>query len=911
MCIIYCYYYRLALYFHYVCRLNSFTFIGRSREYMKSILLVFVVLFAVLSQVYASHISGGELFYEDIGAGATPNTRKYKITMRLFRDCQSTGQTLQTESVVIGIYSNSANSLTTSKTLALQTPIPTIRLSSNSIPCLTNAPDVCFSVGIFTGTIDLPITGAGYTLTWIRCCRPENLSNMSQAIGVGATFATKIPGTNLVTNGINSSPQFEVKDTALVCQNKTFQLDFSATDPDKDSISYAFCSAYLGGTSANPNPGNDPGGPPALLNLNPLSYSTPFSGSSPLGAEVDINPITGKITGKAPTAGRYVLNVCAREWRNGIVINEHRKDFILAVGNCDFAAAEPLPVTGAWCKDFKVDFANNNTSSTIQSYYWDFGVANTNDDVSTQPLPTYQYKDTGVYTVKLVVTGLAGCIDSAVTQVGVYPGFKADFDVAGSCFKTPFQFLDKTAISYGNVTTWKWDFGDVTSTTDVAATKNATYTYPGEGTRNVKLVVTSSKGCIDSITKPIVANTQPFLRLPFSDTLICSTDTLLLSALGSGIFSWAPAYNILQANTANPAVYPKISTTYAVTLNESGCTTTDSLRVNVVNSITVDAGNDSAICLSDNIILSPVSQALEYSWQPMEGIVTDPNSKNVTVKPGVSSTYYVTAKLGKCIARDSVFVKVTPYPQAHAGSDVTICYGTSTSLAGTITGASFSWSPNRFLSDNTLLTPIASPRDTTAFVLTVYDTIGCPKPFRDTVMVNVIPIIKAFAGNDTSVIANQPLQLTATGGTSYRWSPTTGMNDGNIPNPVVTLNTSIDSILYKVRVSITQGCFADDEVKVRVYKTAPDIFIPTAFTPNADGRNDVLKPIPVGITTFNFFRVYNRWGQLLFSTNNPSTGWNGTFGGKDQPTGTYVFMAEGVNFLGQKVVKKGTALLIR
>ncbi len=150
-----------------------------------------------------------------------------------------------------------------------------------------------------------------------------------------------------------------------------------------------------------------------------------------------------------------------------------------------------------------------------------------------------------------------------------------------------------------------------------------------------------------------------------------------------------------------------------------------------------------------------------------------------------------------------------------------------------------------------------------------------------------------------------------TSGISYLWSPATGISDPNIPNPVITLGPSVDSITYRVKVSVADGCFAEDDIKVRIFKTGPDIFVPTAFTPNGDGKNDLLKPIPVGIKSMEYFRVYNRLGSLVFSTRQLGAGWNGTIEGKQQATGTFVYMTAATDYLNNRITKKGTVVLIR
>ncbi len=874
---------------------------------------LFGIVIALLSfvNVFANHISGGELFYEYVGPGAQANTSRYQITMRLFRDCNSTGQTLQTESVVIGIYSNANSRLYTSVKLPILNPVKTIKLNTDRIPCLTNAPEVCFQVGIFTRSVDIPNNAEGYMLTWVRCCRPDLIGNLSVQSGVGATFATTIPGSALLQTGHNSSPQFALKDTALVCQNKDFVLDFGATDADSDSLSFSFCSAYAGGTSAFPNPGNDPGGPATTLNLENIPYQSPYSGNSPLGSQVTINAANGKITGKAPASGRYVINVCVTEWRGGKALNQHRKDFILEVGTCDYAGAAPLPSTSSWCKDYKVNFSNNNTSSAIQKYYWDFGVSNTATDTSTQASPNFAYPDTGTYTIKLVVTGAAGCIDSGTTTLGVYPKFEPDFEVVGSCYKTPFQFKDKTTSKYGVTNSWKWNFGDPATTADVSQLQNPSYQYPAPATSNVTLVVTNSKGCIDSITKPVAITDFPILNLPFADTLICNRDSLQLNALGNGTFSWLPAYNILNANTATPVVFPATTTSYIVQLTENGCSVKDTIVVRTVNAVEVYLGADTTICKTDNIVLQPISEGLQYQWFPETGLLTNATDKNAVARPDTSTMYFVTASVGSCKARDSINIAVVPYPQANAGSDVSICFGTRTQLAGVKTGSNFNWSPTTSLTNATTLSPLAGPTRSTDYILTVSDTLGCPKPVSDTVRVTIIPSLVAFAGHDTAIVAGQPLQLHATGGDIYAWTPATGMNNANIADPVVNLTGATDSIVYNLRVSTAEGCTATDAITIKIFKTAPDIFIPTAFTPNSDGRNDVLRPVLVGISNMAFFSIYNRWGQLLYTTSRVGTGWDGTFNGTQQASGTYIFMARATDYTGKQVVKKGTVVLIR
>ena len=257
-------------------------------------------------------------------------------------------------------------------------------------------------------------------------------------------------------------------------------------------------------------------------------------------------------------------------------------------------------------------------------------------------------------------------------------------------------------------------------------------------------------------------------------------------------------------------------------------------------------------------------------------------------------------------------------------ADIAICFGAKGVLnAAVTTGTSYNWSNTNSLYDPnagtinanpfTISAQVAPPRSS-KYVLTIKNA-NCPNLWIDTfnVIVN-LPII-VNAGHDTSIVADQPLQLSPavseTNINSFVWTPTTGLNNPFIANPVATLGLGIDSIRYKVRATNSNGCYGEDDILVYVYKLKPDILVPTGFTPNGDGRNDILKPILMGISTLNYFQIYNRWGQMLFSTSEPNKGWDGNLNGTPQQSGTYLYMTEGTDYLGNAVFRKGTVVLIR
>jgi gliding motility-associated-like protein len=212
-----------------------------------------------------------------------------------------------------------------------------------------------------------------------------------------------------------------------------------------------------------------------------------------------------------------------------------------------------------------------------------------------------------------------------------------------------------------------------------------------------------------------------------------------------------------------------------------------------------------------------------------------------------------------------------------------------------------------------MLSASAYPTKTTNYVLSI-ENLGCPNFLLDTFHINVIPQIIVNAGNDTAVVIGEPLQFNASSNDTatdvFLWTPPTDLNNANISNPVGIYGSNIDTITYLVTATDPFGCYGAAKISVSVFKTLPDIFVPNAFTPGKN-INSVFKPILVGISSLKYFRVYNRWGELVYSTSRNEEGWDGTINGKPQDTGTFVWMVQGVDYTGKIITKKGTVVLIR
>jgi gliding motility-associated-like protein len=871
---------------------------------MKKYCILLILSFLSYKEIFAMHTKGGWMYYEYLGPGSSANSSRYRIILKVYTECNLTsGQIDATVTFTIFSAANSAQLYNISVPVSSDNNINNCTLPECH-PCINNIPPICYRIHTYEAIQELPNIPSGYIVAYQRCCRIKNIINVQPPSDEdGETWTVSIPGTNVLSSAItNTSAKFSQNDTAIICNNSFFTFDFSATDIDNDSLVYKFTSAYSGGSQATPIPSAS--SPPPFSTL---PYAAGFSGSQPLGSGVTINTNTGIVSGIAPAFGVYVVTVVVSEYKRGtnIKIAEVRKSLHIQVADCNLTHAG-LRTSYTNCKDFTVNFKNETESSNIQTYDWEFGDGAT----STQPQPSHTYAAAGVYTLKLVVNRGLPCSDSNTSLVKVFPGFNPDFTVFGQCKNTPIQFSDITTATFGTVNKWDWDFGDIFSPTNTSTLKNPTHTYTASNNYDVQFIVSTSVGCIDTVRKTILITDKPALTVP-RDTIICNIDTLQLNATGTGSFLWSPNYMISNININNPLVSPDVTTTYRVTLTDPfGCSGSDSVKVKVVNQVTQFAPNDTTICKTDGVILNLVSDALYYQWTetPAGNTLSNPNIKNPVATPTVLTNYHVVGSIGKCIAQNDIKIKPVPYPDANAGPDQTICAGNSAQLTAS-GGTSYSWSPAAFLNNRLIYNPISqSPTANIKYTVTVIDTLGCPKPAHDTVVVFVAKI-KADAGpSDTSVVLNQPLLLQATGSTHYLWSPAQWLSNIGVSNPVSLPQADIK---YFVKVSNDAGCFDIDSIRVHLFKLDAGIYVPSGFSPNGDGKNDLFHPIIIGMKSLDLFRVYNRWGQLLYSGTDAQKGWDGTFGGKGQDAATYVWYAEGTDYQGNRIKKKGYVVLVR
>ena len=328
---------------------------------------------------------------------------------------------------------------------------------------------------------------------------------------------------------------------------------------------------------------------------------------------------------------------------------------------------------------------------------------------------------------------------------------------------------------------------------------------------------------------------------------------------------------------------------------------------------------------------TPSLNGASYDWSVPAGWTIDSGSNGnaITVTVGPEPGWIVANEVNSCTSlTDSLFVQLYKgaLPQAVIDpADTTVCYGETVPLHALITsGTDYTWIglesfARRNRGKDTIsslpfaTTVIVAPGQTADYILTVHNE-DCPIALNDTFTVTIVPPIRVNPGNDTLVVIDEPLQFHATSSDAYKdeyqWSPSTNLSNPNVADPIGLYGSGMDSISYLVKATDTFGCSGTAIVKVTIAGTAADIFVPNAFTPGAN-NNSLFRPVCFGISSLEYFHVFNRWGQLVYSTSQIGQGWDGRVQGKMQESNAYLWIVKGTDYTGRVILKRGTVVLIR
>lgn len=564
----------------------------------------------------------------------------------------------------------------------------------------------------------------------------------------------------------------------------------------------------------------------------------------------------------------------------------------------------------AVCPPLQVLFTS--TSQNATSYLWDFG----NNNTSIIPNPANLYTSEGDYLVRLVAINSHGCKDTAYGHVKML-GYAGAFTYAPLLGCAPMQVNFTANVS--NVPSLTWDYADGNvSPASPATTSSHVYTEPGAYVP--KLILSDSTGCQTSSQGLDTIKVDGFRTgYTYQPNPACEKATTQFVDTSYSYFStvtnWHWTFDDGQMSFVNnPSHYYDSAGVYAVQLivtNGNGCKDTLDNTITINPLPVIMALGDTVICLGDAAQLS-ANGGVSYTWAPAANL-SCVSCQSTSASPQAATAYVVTGTdANGCSNTDTAKVNIKTKTTAVAGQGGEICDANSIVLHAS-GGDVYTWSPPEHLDNSHISDPTASPHATTRYMVVVKEA-SC-QPDSDYVTVTVHPRPHLYAGEDRSIVAGSSTQLTLVGSdfVSYEWSYDPTLSCTQCPTPTAT---PITTTTYTVSGVSDWGCHDSDKVTITVLCDQSQAFVPNSFTPNGDGENDVFYPRGTGIAKIKSFRVYDRWGELVFertgiNINDEQNGWDGTYKGAALSPDVYVYVIEVICQTGEQLNLKGDITIIR
>jgi gliding motility-associated-like protein len=569
---------------------------------MRVRLTSFLLLLLFARSVQATHIVGGEMFYDQQGIG------QYLVTLELYRDCSpsNTQGTGFDNTAWIGVFTgNGVFLFTQSLNYTGEIMVPVIIDN----PCLSAPPNVCVATTSYEAVFSLPPIPEGYVLSYQRCCRTPSIVNLLSPNVQGVTCTISIPGNTIATN---SSPRFSGYPPVVLCLGDTIIFDHSANDPDSDQLVYELFTPYHGGSFAVPAP-TQPDPPP----YQQVNWGAGYSAAYPLDSEpaIQIEPSTGTITLTPTLIGSFAVGVMVKEFRNGVLLSEAIRDFKFDVVACETTIISSIQAQdpAEHCAGLTVNLQNQSVNGSF--WRWDFGDPTTDADTSSLANPTWTYAQGGSYQITLIANPGWPCADTSHTVFHTSPLIAPHFPVPPIlCPGEGTTLVASGSIPTGATLQWQIPEEAVAETT-TGPFLSCSFTTPGE--HSITLVVSLDE-CTGSFTDFLVV--EPYPEVLFtSDEQGCLGDTFTFT--DSSITSSSAMYQWHLGDGTTSAAQHPVHTysepgTYSISLivrQWHGCTGADTLVM--VDHVHVHPLPEAGFELSPRLasVIDPEIQLLDQS----------------------------------------------------------------------------------------------------------------------------------------------------------------------------------------------------------------------------------------------------------------------------------------------------------
>jgi len=557
------------------------------------------------------------------------------------------------------------------------------------------------------------------------------------------------------------------------------------------------------------------------------------------------------------------------------------------------------------------------SSGSIQSLDWDFGDTNT----SLAYAPTHTYGTDGTYSVKLVAVSAMGCSDSITHTTMVNPLPVANFSFQNDCQDKQITYVNQSTVSSGQINTWNWNFGNSNTST---LQNPLSQSYPAAGFYQVQLNVQTQLGCMDDTTQTIEIYPVPMAGFSFDS--VCrgfqNQFTDLSNANGSyAISSWNWVFSDGQSSAlASPSIAFAQHGFYNATLTvttAAGCVNSFNAGNAVVHPLPVSQfSNTLKNCLNDTTWFADLSSVpnqfndliTNWEWNFADGSSsTNQDTNHLYTIHGLYPASLITVTDKGCTDTISHQVEIFPLPVVAFTSDVTegcqplrVQFEELVAIPAPYAISQYTWNlgdgdgpinnqnPMNVYNSDTL-----GELNIANYTVSLRATSGNGCVTTDTVInyITEYPKPDALFAADDYVVDVLSTEINFTDKSSANvteWYYDFG--DGNSSteeNPTNRFPKIVDEYLVTQYVTTQYGC--KDTISATV-KVEPifTFYIPNSFTPNADGINEEFYGDGEGYTTYSMY-IYNRWGELIFVSNDRELTWDGSYKGRQVELGTYIY----------------------
>jgi gliding motility-associated-like protein len=581
-----------------------------------------------------------------------------------------------------------------------------------------------------------------------------------------------------------------------------------------------------------------------------------------------------------------------------------------------------LPVAEFSSKDnvcinlpLQFNYIEKNVGETVTKWNWDFN----DGSFSSEKNPSHAFNKVGTYKVKLSLESNIGCTSSVFEKsISVIDPLNTTFETQSPlCVNTSIKFADQTNSSDG-LNSWKWDFGDG----GVSSLQNPNHTFTKSGNYDVKLSVTSVSSCTSFINKTI--KISDLAEIDFLDPGSCIDDLVGFNGLvkTGNVVSWLWDYGDgsndpiekVKQNTKHRYLSTGVYNIKLQVVSAEGCITTLTKSItisgsnpkvvfdvldkdNLCSNTSVNFKNNSSIVFGNIVKLEIIYQ---YTTTGNQVILTDNNptaGKIYTYKypnSGVDKNYQVVVRAysGNQCFQESAPVTITVHgsPVVVFDNVAPVCLNAAKfllSAAKETTGiAGTSKLEGKGVVGN-YFDPMVAGLGNHVITYTFTSNKGCIEQISNTIKVSDIPTVDAGKDLDILLAGEKKIEAKATGnGLKYKWIPSIGLSNDSILNPIASPK---ETTKYTLTVTSKEGCTVVDDVLITVHI---DPSIPNVFSPNGDGINDtwVIKYLETFVNAS--IKIYNRFGQQVFTAQQYNTPWDGRLNNVDMPVGVYYYIIE-------------------